>query len=55
MSSLTVGWIAFACIFGGSMVGMTLGVVLPEQHLSQEAASRRIVQHSSTARREMKR
>jgi len=37
MSALTTGWIAFACIFGGSLVGMTLGAVLPERHLSQES------------------
>lgn len=28
---------AFACIFGGSLAGMTLGALLPEQHLNQES------------------
>jgi hypothetical protein len=37
MSSLAISGIIFACIFGGTLVGMALRAVLPEQHLSSES------------------
>ncbi len=37
MESLTISLIAFACIFGGTLVGMFLRAVLPEHHLSDES------------------
>jgi hypothetical protein len=36
MSSMTITCIVFACIFGGTLLGMLLRVLLPEQHLSGE-------------------
>ena len=41
MSSVGVGLIAFACIFGGALLGMFLRAHLPEHH--QSADSQRIV------------
>ena len=38
MTSLTViGWIAFACVFGSALIGMSLRKVLPEHHLASES------------------
>lgn len=37
MSALVVSLIAFACIFGGVLLGMVLRAVLPERHLSAES------------------
>ena len=37
MSSMTITGIVFACIFGGTLLGMILRVLLPEQHLSAES------------------
>jgi len=37
MSSLTVALIAFACISGGTLLGMVLRALLPEHHLSDES------------------
>ena len=37
MSSLTVAFLAFACIFGGTLLGMALRALLPEHHLSSES------------------
>ena len=37
MSSMTITCIVFACIFGGTLLGMLLRVLLPEQHLSGES------------------
>jgi len=37
MSSLAISGIAFACIFGGTILGMILRAVLPEHHLSGES------------------
>ncbi len=37
MSSLAISGIIFACVFGGTLFGMILRAVLPEQHLSSEA------------------
>ena len=37
MSSLAVSGIIFACVFGGTLLGMLLRAVLPEQHLSSES------------------
>jgi hypothetical protein len=36
MSSLAVSGIVFACIFGGTLLGMFLRALLPEKHLSGE-------------------
>src|SRR3954469_25193592 len=37
MSDILIGVIVFAVIFGGALLGMFLGRVLPNQHLSPEA------------------
>jgi hypothetical protein len=37
MSSLAISGIIFGCVFGGTLLGMVLRVVLPEQHLSSES------------------
>src|SRR4051812_41205532 len=37
MSSMTISWIVFACVFGGALLGMVLRAVLPERHLSPES------------------
>jgi hypothetical protein len=37
MTSMTIGWIVFACIFGGALVGMLLRSRLPEHHLDSES------------------
>jgi len=37
VESLTISLIAFACIFGGTLLGMFLRVVQPEHHLSDES------------------
>jgi hypothetical protein len=37
MSSLTVSAIAFACVFGGALLGIFLRTVLPEHHLSADS------------------
>ncbi len=37
MSPVTVSCIVFACIFGGTLLGMILRAVLPERHLSPES------------------
>jgi hypothetical protein len=34
MSSMAIAWIVFACVFGGSLLGMFLRSVLPEKHLT---------------------
>jgi hypothetical protein len=37
MSSLAISGIIFACVFGGTLLGMLLRKILPEQHLSDES------------------
>jgi hypothetical protein len=37
MSSLAISGIIFGCVFGGTLLGMVLRAVLPEQHLSTES------------------
>lgn len=37
MSSISVSCIVFACIFGGTLLGMILRALLPETHLSAES------------------
>ena len=37
MSEITLGWIVFACAFGGVLLGMVLRAVLPEHHLSTDS------------------
>ena len=37
MSSLAVSGIVFACVFGGTLLGIVLRAILPEQHLSSES------------------
>jgi len=37
VESLTISLIAFACIFGGTLLGMFLRAVLPEHHLNDES------------------
>jgi hypothetical protein len=41
MNAVAVGGIAFACVFGGALLGMYLSAVLPDHHLS--AASTAVV------------
>jgi hypothetical protein len=36
MSSLAISGIIFACVFGGTLLGMVLQALLPEQHLSSD-------------------
>ena len=36
MSALAISSIAFACVFGGAMLGMFLGNALPDHHLGQD-------------------
>ncbi|MGO9622011.1 MAG: hypothetical protein ACLPT6_11475 [Desulfobaccales bacterium] len=37
MSALIIALVAFACIFGGTVLGMFLRTILPEHHLSAES------------------
>lgn len=37
MSSMTTGWIVFACVFGGALLGTLLRKILPDDHLSSES------------------
>jgi hypothetical protein len=37
VNSVTISLIVFACIFGGTLLGMFLRAVLPERHLSAES------------------
>jgi hypothetical protein len=37
MSSLAISGIVFACVIGGTLLGMILRAILPEQHLSSES------------------
>ncbi len=37
MSSLAMSGIVFACVFGGTLLGMLLRAILPERHLSAES------------------
>jgi hypothetical protein len=37
MSSLEISAIVFGCIFGGTLIGMVMRAILPEQHLSSES------------------
>lgn len=37
MSSIDIGCIVLACVFGGALLGMALRSVLPEQHLSADS------------------
>ena len=36
MSAMAIGWITFACVFGGALVGVLVRPVLPGHHLSDE-------------------
>ena len=44
MSPMTIGWIAFGCVFGGSVLGMLLGHVMRRQNEPVIEGSRAIVQ-----------
>ena len=37
MSSIAISLIAFACVFGGALVGMLLRGSLPQDHLSGDS------------------
>jgi hypothetical protein len=37
MSSMAISWIAFGVVLGGALLGMTLRVLLPEHHRSQDS------------------
>ncbi len=37
MSSMTTGWIVFACVFGGALLGMLVRKILPDDHLSSDS------------------
>jgi hypothetical protein len=37
MSPLFIGWVVFACVFGGALIGMALRLILPEHHLSADS------------------
>jgi hypothetical protein len=36
LSSIAIAWIAFACVFGGALLGLLFHAVLPEAHLSTD-------------------
>jgi fluoride ion exporter CrcB/FEX len=36
MSESSIGFIVFACVFGGAVIGLALRGLLPQHHLSQE-------------------
>jgi hypothetical protein len=31
---MAISWLAFACLFGGALLGMSLRRILPEHHLA---------------------
>jgi hypothetical protein len=37
VSPLAISLVAFACIFGGALLGMVVRVFLPEHHLSEDS------------------
>ncbi len=37
MTPVSIGWIAFACVFGGALLGMALRRILPEHHLTADS------------------
>jgi hypothetical protein len=37
MSSMTTGWLVFACAFGGALLGMLFRKILPDDHLSGDS------------------
>lgn len=37
MEPMTISLITFACVFGGTLAGMLLRMIIPERHFSQEA------------------
>ena len=37
MNSIAIGFIVFACVFGGALFGMFLSARLPERHLSGDS------------------
>jgi len=37
VSQIAIGWIVFACVFGGALIGMYLRHFLPEHHLIAES------------------
>jgi hypothetical protein len=37
VSTMSISWIAFACVFGGALFGMLLRATLPEHHLSVDS------------------
>ncbi len=37
MTTIAVGWVVLACVFGSALIGMSLRRVLPEHHLSTES------------------
>src|ERR1700687_5624322 len=37
MSPLFIGWVVFACVLGGTLIGMALRLILPEHHLSADS------------------
>ena len=39
MSSISTSAIAFACVFGGALLGMLLRSLLPEHHLDSDSRS----------------
>jgi len=36
-SAMAVSWVAFACVFGGALLGLVLRALLPEHHLSPDS------------------
>jgi hypothetical protein len=37
VSPMAISWVVFACVFGGVLLGMLLGKLLPAHHLSSES------------------
>jgi hypothetical protein len=45
MSATAIGGVVFICVFGGALLGMLLGVLLPKHHL--DAGSRDVIKGQS--------
>lgn len=37
MTAMTIGWIVFACVWGGALLGLLLRAVLPTHHLNADS------------------
>ena len=37
MNPTSIGWIVLPCVFGGTLLGMALRLILPEHHLGPDS------------------